>query len=121
MKKSVNRFLKEYNEWLSIPIALMLFFVVPTIYRYFDHTASAFDPGYLHSIILGFIIVNFASGIAWLMLRLNFPTLYHFWDNDMEDSTIKSTNSEAVKVSMKLYLIFFIAFVVIVLGIINSL
>ena len=81
----MKKFIKRYNEWLSIPIAIALFLFAPVIYRLFDPTAGEFDAGYLHALIYAIIAVNVASGISWFLFRLNFPKLYRFWDDGFED------------------------------------
>lgn len=112
--KTFKKFLKNYNEWLLIPLAVLLFLKFSTLVYYFDQEAGSFDTGYLHALIFGLVCVLFASGTAWLMLWLSFPDLYKFWDDEAEEVLTTGSmdevhaRTEAVKLAFKLYAMYFL-------------
>ncbi len=110
------RFIKTYNEFLSIPIALFLFFMFPKFYREFDGTAGAFDAGYLHILVYAIIVINLGSGISWLMLRLSFPKFYTYFDDEMETDILEGREKGFKKALFPLiiYGVIFISFIQIV-------
>ena len=111
----MRKFIKNYNEWFSIPIAIIIFAFSPKLLRLFDPTAAAYDAGILHGIALSAIVLLCASGIAWFLFKLNFPTLYTYWDDEAElDSINKPNRRVGILLSFGIYfgyiLIFSITF-----------
>ncbi|WP_420582082.1 hypothetical protein [Reichenbachiella sp.] len=80
-----TKIIKQYNEWLTIPIALVLFFVAPGLYRLIDPTAGAFDAGVFHVNFYAIATLFLYSGVSWFLLKLKFPVLKKFLDDDAED------------------------------------
>ena len=119
----MRKFLKTYNEWISLPLAVLLFILAPQIYRLYDPTAGAFDLGYFHSLIFAVIGLNIASGISWLMFKMNFPHLYRFWDDGLE-ALLMERHSEwehrkhAALYSMVIYLAYFLAIILLIIAVI---
>jgi hypothetical protein len=115
-------FIKNYNEWLSLPIAIVVYFAAPGLYRLADPTAGQFDAGYLHALIFAVVAINFSSGISWLMLKLNFPKLYKFWDDDFEDLLMEgngdNVGDKAVLYSYLIYISYFVAMMVFIVAVI---
>jgi hypothetical protein len=73
MKKiKVNQFLKLFNEFIGLPIAVLIYLVTPSLLRIVDPASGQFDTGQLATISYGAIKVIAASLIASLGLRLNF-------------------------------------------------
>lgn len=83
-----KKFIKTYNEWFSFPIALVLFFVTPHLYRLIDSEAGAFDYGVFHTAIFAIALLSLYSGVAWFMLLLKFPDLKRFLDDSAEKQII---------------------------------
>lgn len=115
-----NKFIKNYNEWLSLPIAVVIYFMAPGIYRLFDPSAGQFDAGYLHSLIFAAVAINISSGISWFLLKLNFPKLYKFWDDDFETSLIDggSGKDKAILYSYLIYTGYFAAMIMFIIAVI---
>ncbi|MDO1449560.1 hypothetical protein Q0590_25005 [Rhodocytophaga aerolata] len=88
-----NRLLKLFNEWIGLPIALVLYFIGPSFIRLIDPEAGSFDSGQLNIIFFGVIKVLVASSVAWLGYRLNFPKLYGYFIETMENDFLKSNDT----------------------------
>lgn len=112
MKKFL-RFIKDWNEILSIPVALILWFTFPYIIRLFDATAAFYDSGVLQQIIYAIIAVLIFHGLAWLLIKLTFPKLYNYLDNEFEDlfTNLFSSEWEKTKTSLFVFALYFLAFI----------
>lgn len=112
MKKFL-RFIKDWNEILSIPVALILWFTFPYIIRLFDATAAFYDSGVLQQIIYAIIAVLIFHGLAWLLIKLTFPKLYDYLDNEFEDlfTNLFSSEWEKTKISLSIFALYFLAFI----------
>jgi len=84
MKKIMRFLLTEWNEFLSIPLGLLLFFGFPYLLRFFDSTSAPYDGGVLHSYIAAISGMLIIHGFVWVLLRITFPGIYHFFDRDFE-------------------------------------
>jgi hypothetical protein len=107
------RIFKALNGWLSFALGTVLFFVAPHLYRYLDPTAGAYDAGYIMPIIYAMIVVSFASGFAWALVRFTAPGPYKDFDKFLEGE--HTAPSDTVKVMLALYF-FFMAMVVIIIA-----
>jgi hypothetical protein len=110
-KSEMKKLIKRFNEFIGIPVAVLLFFLTPPLLRMIDPTAGAFDAGYLHAIVLGLVKVFMASAIAWILLWMSFPKLYRYLDDDAENDiifgkTIERPNRALIPVLI--YLAYFI-------------
>lgn len=117
---TLRKFIKRYNEWLSLPVALALFFAVPNLYRMADGTAGSFDAGYLHTLVFAVVAVNFASGIAWFMFMLSFPDLYRYFDNQAERDVIanKAYFPSSAVLAFGVYFAYFLTIIILIVSII---
>lgn len=85
MKKIIKFLLFDWNEFLSIPLGFAMFFGFPFLLRVFDPTAAAYDGGILHSFIAAICGMLIIHGFVWLLLKITFPRVYNFFDNDFEN------------------------------------
>ena len=84
LKKILHFFLVEWNEFITIPLGIILFFTFPQMLRLFDNTTAAYDAGVLHSYISAVAGMLIIHGYAWIMLRITFPGVYKFFDDAFE-------------------------------------
>lgn len=85
MKRIVRFILTEWNEFITIPLGLLLFFVFPYLIRAMDPTSAPYDAGVLHSFVAAICGMLIIHGFAWLLLRISFPGIYHFLDTLFEE------------------------------------
>ena len=93
---NLKKFIKNYNEWFSLPLAFALFFLVPKLYRFFDPTAGAFDAGVFHSAIYAIALLNLFSGVSWFLLWMKFPDLKKFLDDEAEGYLHSGTQRQQI-------------------------
>jgi hypothetical protein len=96
LKKILRFVLVEWNEFITIPLGITLFFVFPRVLRLFDSTTAAYDAGVLHSYISAVAGMLIIHGYAWIMLRITFPGIYKFFDDAFEKNINASRTFDAV-------------------------
>lgn len=79
--KKITKFLRRWNELLTIPVAFVLWFYSPQLLRLLDPTAAAFDAGIFQIFLFAIIGLLIFHGIVWLILKLSWPTVYKHLDN----------------------------------------
>ena len=79
--KAVKSFLIEWNEFMTIPLSLVLYWLGGLLIRALDPSSGLFDPGIFQIILWSVSAFLFLHGIAWLVIKITFPRLYHFLDS----------------------------------------
>lgn len=92
MTRLLRHFWKNWNESIMFIVGILFFVVWPTVYRWFDATAGAFDAGILHTIPTAFLVCQFILFTSWLSYRMSFPSLHKWFDRNMEFDLIDETN-----------------------------
>lgn len=116
----IKRFIIIWNEFLTIPLAMILWAWSDDLIRMVDKTAAAYDGAIFQKILFAMIAMLFFNGFAWLMIKINFPRIYEYLDNVFEthlDDTITNglTNGlstwEKAKICLWLFSLYFLALV----------
>jgi hypothetical protein len=107
--KKLREFLKRNSEFLTVPAALAIWFA-------FGKIASAFDlhvygAGIFQKILFSIVAILVLNGLAWGLLRVNFPYLKKFLDSDNTDKWFYLDEKQKLKYSTLLYLAYFFAMV----------
>lgn len=100
------RFAREWNELLSIPIGIGLFLLSPALIRGWDETSGAYDPSVLQAVAFGLAAFCVLKGGAWLLLRLDFPRVYRWLDDLMENETFQQATPLKQKLCVTFALFF---------------
>lgn len=58
----VKKFISNWNEIITIPLSLVLWYLSPTFLRWLDPTAATFDSGVLQNYLLASIGLLFSIG-----------------------------------------------------------
>lgn len=82
----IIRFLKEWNELLTMPVALLMWWFSGDILRWVDPTAGVFDAGILQVFLLATIGLLFGHALIWLMLRLSAKDVYDQFDDFLNNN-----------------------------------
>lgn len=88
------RALLAWNELFSIPIGVALFALSPALFRWIDPTAGTFDVGTLHAVVFAVAAFCVLKGAAWLTLWLDFPGIYKWLDDRMEEEILPNGMEE---------------------------
>lgn len=108
-----KQILKHFNGWTGFAVSSILFFAAPPLYRYIDPTAGSFDAGYIHPIIYAGVVIGFAIGYAWLMVRLLAPGPFKAFDWFLESEKSNDSN-DSLTMALWLFILFFVAIIAIV-------
>lgn len=90
---TLKKFLKHFNGWMGFVLGIILFLFSPKLYHMVDPVAGQFDAGYIHTIIFSFVVVSFASGFGWLLVRLTAPGLFSKMDTYLDGEAELCENS----------------------------
>ena len=112
----MKKFLRHYNELIGLILTTALFIISPVILRLADPTAGSFDIGLIQVGIVAMLIFQVSAIVAWFTFRWNFPGLYDFFDNRMEEALAGTAGDERlpeglrfkVKVALAIYLTYFL-------------
>lgn len=88
------RCLKEWNELFSIPIGVAIFALAPLLLHQIDPTSAAYDVGTLHAVLFAVAAFCILKGAAWLALRMDFPGVYRWLDDRMEEELLPKGKEE---------------------------
>lgn len=90
--------LRKLTEFIGFPLALIIFCVTHFGFAFFE--IPTLGIGLLEFIPLGLVKVLFASGVAWLLMRLLFPEHYKALDEfrtDVSGTAIGELSSDGAK------------------------
>mgnify|MGYP000472102260 CR=1 FL=1 len=82
----IIKFLREWNELLTLPVALILWWYSGDILRWIDPMAGVFDAGILQVFLLATIGLLFGHALIWLMLRLSAKEIYSHFDDFLNNN-----------------------------------
>jgi hypothetical protein len=110
------RFLKDWNELMGIPIALLLWILSPWLIRMIDPTAGVYDAGIFQVIIFTLIQYFIYSAVAWLSFKLTFPEAYSQLDQMfLFDPSFKNDQLTKWQKSKLIFGFFALSFIALVL------
>ena len=113
--KNLIKFLKDWNELLGIPIALILWILSPWLIRIIDPTAGTYDAGIFQVILFTIIQYFIYSAVAWLSFKYTFPEAYRQLDNMFLLDTHSPNNLTAWQKSQLVFGFFALSFLALVL------
>lgn len=100
-------FFKRYNELYLLPMALLLWWISPSIIHYFDETAATYDLAVFQKLIYGLITFSFCSFNAWIALKITFPQVFKYLTEDFDNEfNLTQTLWEKQKLSLALFALY---------------
>jgi len=103
--------IKNYPEFVTVPIVLFLWLFIPVFLRLFDPSAGGFNVGYLQIPLTSILFVMIFISVSLHMLKLLNGTLYKYltgkqYKNDFENLT----SWQRIVLSYSVYFLYFLAF-----------
>jgi len=117
MKKILKHIWKhvvKWNEYITIPIAILLWYFSPVFLHWIDPTAATYDSGIFQIILFSTIQLLFYNGIVWLVLKWTWPGIYNFLDTILEEKILGNgsiTQWEKCKLVIMIFAIYFIGII----------
>jgi hypothetical protein len=103
------KYLRRFSEFVVILAALWLLAGYNTWVLIIDPTAAVMDAGVYQLLVLGICKFLLATGFAWVALRLQFPKLYKYLDDELEDE-LKRHHSQSWESRIKFSTWYFLAY-----------
>jgi len=79
--KTLFQFLKSWNELLTLPLALLLWWHSGRILRLIDSSAGLYDIGILQAFLLATAGILFGHALIWLIIKISAPEVYSTLDD----------------------------------------
>ncbi len=97
--KRINKFLLKWNEFITVPIGLLLVFYCEPIIVYFFPETPRYSAGFLYDIIYTIATWLIFNGVAYFIFKINWPGIEKYIDNHAEEHFLKSqTSSEWIPI-----------------------
>lgn len=112
--KKILKFLLSYNELLTIPVGVILFYYSAELVWALDPQASPLDISVMQRPLAAIVIYFILQGTAFLIFKLIFPRLWWMLDEQIS----RWLNSDAVTIETKIkyaLLMFYIPLICLVL------
>ena len=111
------KYLREWNELLTLPVALLLWFFIPKLLYYIDPTAGSYDIGVINRFVLATIGLYIGKTIVWLALKIGAPDVYRVLDNFLMTKKHKLNTWQKGIFSLWYYSLLLFCWVIILLAI----
>jgi hypothetical protein len=79
--KKLLKFLKDWNELVTLPLALLLWWYSSSILRLIDETAGVYDVGILQAFLLGTAGILLGHALIWIVIKLSNNEIYRTLDD----------------------------------------
>lgn len=93
--KSLAAHVLKWNEYISIPLAILIWWISPVFLHWVDPTASLYDAGIFQVIIFTVIQFLIYHGVVWIMIKASWPGMYHFLDDTLEEKILNNGSISA--------------------------
>ena len=104
----------DWNEYISIPLGLLLWYFSPMLLHHLDPTAATYDAGIFQIILFTLIQFLIYNGVVWLAIKINFPGIYKFLSNMIEHKEFnddKTTSFQKMVIVMWIFTVYFLSIV----------
>jgi hypothetical protein len=88
MKNIKNSFWVKHREFLSLPLAFVVWYYVPRLTRLIDPQAGQYDASWIEAVVLATVALLAGSALIWVILRWFFPEVYRVFDDYLETNHI---------------------------------
>lgn len=106
MKTLIN-FLKKWNELISIPLAMLIFFISPYLLRSIDPTAGAYDAGIFQILLFAIISFLVCQAMIWIILGMIWPKIREHFETGFNSDFLELTPWQRTKTSLLIYFALF--------------
>lgn len=98
-----KKLIKKHHVFLTVPLAVLSFFLIVPVLRMADPTAAAFDAGVFQIPVFSASLFFFYLAIAWLAFRIIFGNHYRFLTTEMKSNFQNLTSWQKLKLSYYIY------------------
>jgi|BioPla2DNA2_1021312.scaffolds.fasta_scaffold27149_4 hypothetical protein len=77
-------FLVEWNEFITVPLSLLLFAVGGLFIRRIDPTAGLYDSGIFQALLFAVAAFLLLHGVAWFIIKITLPGMFKFMSDFLD-------------------------------------
>ena len=111
-EEQITAWLKRNSEFLTIPIALLAWFVFMFLAQKMNLTT--YDSGIFQKLIFAFIAVLVLKALTWFILSIDQPFLKNYLDSENTEKWNSFTDQQKMHYSLVFFVLYFASFVLIV-------
>ena len=111
-EEQITAWLKRNSEFLTIPIALLAWFVFMFLAQKMNLTT--YDSGIFQKLIFAFIAVLVLKALTWFILSIDQPFLKNYLDSENTEKWNSFTDQQKMHYSLVFFVLYFASFVFIV-------
>lgn len=112
----MTEFMRRWNELITLPIAIMLWYASPYFFRWIDPTAGAYDIGVLQALLIATVALFFGKPVVLLIMRISAPDVYKVLDDFLSRNKDNISRWERGKFALWYYSIHLLAWVLLVMA-----
>ena len=109
----MRKLIGKHGELLTLPVAILIWYLSPYLLRAIDPTAGAHDIGLFQAFLIATVGLFFGTALIWLFLKLAAPEVYKHLDDYLINHKISSW--ERGKFVLSFYFGLLIAWVLLVM------
>ncbi len=111
MKKIIQIFKEWKEEFFSIPLSLIIFFISPYFLRWLDPTTGTYDAGIFQIIIFATISLLMYNGLTWMGIKQVFPEIFTYFQDKFKTDFQQLEPWQKIKISLFIWAFFLLCFV----------
>ena len=111
-EEQITAWLKRNSEFLTIPIALLAWFVFMFLAQKMNLTT--YDSGIFQKLIFAFIAVLVLKALTWFILSIDQPFLKNYLDSENTEKWNSFSDHQKMHYSLVFFVLYFASFVLIV-------
>jgi hypothetical protein len=96
--RKVRKFLRDWHELITLPIAMLLWVYSPTFLRWIDPTAASYDAGIFQIILFAIIELMVFNAVVWIIIKLTFPDVYKYLDEFLEKNLKYKSSDQQISI-----------------------
>jgi hypothetical protein len=112
----MRKIIGKHGEILTLPVAILIWYLSPYLLRRIDPTAGAHDIGLFQTFLIATVGLFFGTALIWLFLKLAAPEVYKQLDDYLSNNYKAITTWERGKFVLSFYLGLLLAWVLLVVA-----
>ena len=108
------KFIVQFGDVLLISIGLLLWWFSVDLLQYLDYTAATFSRGHIQRVIFGVVALFVGNGVALLVFRLRFPSIFKYLMGDGADDFLEIPLRDRVWIVVSIFSVLLLSFSILV-------
>jgi uncharacterized membrane protein len=117
MNSLKQNFWVKHREFLSLPVAFIIWYYVPYLTSWIDPEAGQYDVSWIEGAVIATLLLLAGLAFIWFILRFFYPGIYRVFDDYLERNE-KITSWQKGQFSLYFFLGCLLAWAILVLAVI---